>query len=277
MSASSETCRSMPPNAQLRVLNPMVNAALQTKSASTLPTQAGVLARLPGSAMNGGVSSFGYSGTIVHAVVSRDSTVSATRATGLSVPVYKRKQFAWYDAPHPFIQRRLSEGGEDFFRTVAAGTLQSLVADHVVQSRIIFPGAGHLEVARAACCAVTRSAAAMLNGVFFLMPLVVDQLGLYVECEVSSGQFEVRSGELEADGSLSDPVTHCTGGAVGAARNTRVWNEHAMARASRAGHAADVKVLYDGFHSVGLQYGPSFRGVAQAWNADGAAAAVLVP
>ena len=40
-------------------------------------------------------------------------------------------------------------------------------------------------------------------------------------------------------------------------------------------HAADVGALYDGFHAVGLQYGPSYRTLVQAWGGHGMAMARL--
>ena len=39
--------------------------------------------------------------------------------------------------------------------------------------------------------------------------------------------------------------------------------------------AAHVGALYDGFSFVGLQYGPGYRTLAQAWGGDGEAAARL--
>ena len=40
-------------------------------------------------------------------------------------------------------------GSLALFRSRTDGALLSLVADHVVRGRVIFPGAGHLELARA--------------------------------------------------------------------------------------------------------------------------------
>ena len=49
------------------------------------------------------------------------------------------------------MQRRLpSSDGATLFRSPAAGALHALVADHIVQGRVLFPGAGYLEMARAA-------------------------------------------------------------------------------------------------------------------------------
>ena len=57
-----------PPNAQLRVANEHVLSALEGAPCA-LPTQLAALRQAPTQARAGGVSSFGYSGTIVHAVL----------------------------------------------------------------------------------------------------------------------------------------------------------------------------------------------------------------
>ena len=64
------------PNAQLRVLNPHVGRALGEEVRGALPTQR---ASLPGSdevVRHGGVSSFGYSGTIGHCLQRTDDRPS---------------------------------------------------------------------------------------------------------------------------------------------------------------------------------------------------------
>ena len=47
-------------------------------------------------------------------------------------------------------------------------------------------------------CVARAAAAAALCGVYFLQPLVVEAANLLVECAVSDGRFEVRSGEADA-------------------------------------------------------------------------------
>ena len=58
---------SLSPNAQLRTLNPHVGGALRAHVACGLPTQ--VTQKWARSMLMGGVSSFGYAGTIAHAVL----------------------------------------------------------------------------------------------------------------------------------------------------------------------------------------------------------------
>jgi hypothetical protein len=121
-----------------------------------------------------------------------------------------------------------------------------------VQGRVIFPGAGYLEMARAA-------AAAALCGVYFLQPLAVEAANLLIECAVSDGRFEVRSGETDAIETA--PTVHCSGATVGG----DAWQpiDHASLRAPS--RAADVEALYNSFDAIGLQYGPGYHTLVQAW------------
>ena len=241
---------SVSPNAQLRVLNPHVGGALRGVACG-LSVQ---LAAAVTGAGSGGVSSFGYAGTIAHAVQRR--AVAAEELALFQLPLaYCRHGFAWREPPHPFAQRRLasSDGATAVFRSPAAGALHALVADHVVSGRVVFPGAGYLEMARA-------GGAATLRGVYFVEPLAIEAADLLVECSVVDGRFEVRSGA--ADAMDDDATVHCSG----ATGIDATWQhvEHASLRTS-VPCAADVGTLYDGFHAVGLQYGPGYRTLVQAW------------
>jgi acyl transferase domain-containing protein len=193
------------PNAQLRVLNPHVGAALVALP-SVLPTQIAVLH----SAGAGGVSSFGYSGTIAHALL---------RATPQPLPEdhhasigFARRRFAWCEPVHPLVQRQMpaSEGGDTVFRSTNLESMLSIVADHVVNGRVILPGAGYLEMGRAVLGS-SASDGASLRGVYFLQPLLLDDAARAIESVASpNGSFEVRSGEAE-QAELQDAVVHCAG------------------------------------------------------------------
>ena len=88
--------------------------------------------------------------------------------------------------------------------------MHSVVCDHVVQGRVIFPGAGYLEMARAAT-------GAELQGVFFLQPLVVEASGPPIDCVVSDGRFDIRS---NGDDASQDATAHCSGNFV-----PRSWDQ----------------------------------------------------
>ena len=145
-----------------------------------------------------------------------------------------------------------SSGDTVAFRTLAAGALHGVVADHCVQGRCVFPGAGYLEVARAA-------AMKALHGVYFVQPLAAEVPGLLVECAMSNGRFDVRSGQ---EGSFDDDsVVHCSGAMV----TGTIWQRTDHASVHTLARAADVRALYDGFDAVGLQYGPGYRTLLSAW------------
>jgi hypothetical protein len=97
-----------------------------------------------------------------------------------------------------------------------------------------------------------------LHGVYFLQPLAAEAPGLLVECAVSNGRFEVRTGESEA---FDDATVHCSGAVSTDAVRQRV--DHVLLRTVTC--ASDVGALYDGFDAAGLQYGPGYRTLVNAW------------
>jgi len=85
--------QSAPPNAQLRVLNPHVGAATRDVSC-VLPAQLS----LASSGAAGGVSSFGYGGTIAHALLS-PSTGGQLTLCPAGPLVYRRSRYRWLSGP----------------------------------------------------------------------------------------------------------------------------------------------------------------------------------
>ena len=246
-------CFSLSPNAQLRSLNPLVDAKLRGCGVCALATQVGCVLL----SETGALSSFGYSGTIAHASM-RMHHMGSTKEGWVAPLVYRQRAYPWRVMIHPFAQQRVQsmEGGE-IFRSATTGALQAVVADHVVRGRVIFPGAGCLEMARA-----SASSGSVLCGVFFLQPLVVEAPTLFIECRVIDGLFQVRSGTGSV---LEDTTVHCSGAL--AAHATWPLANHAWERAHS--RAADVGALYDTFCAAELHYGPAFRVLAHAWAWNG--------
>ena len=295
-------------NARVRVVNPLLKPRLHRLSA-LLSTQ--VLGTSGGAAGCGqqaaGVSSFGYSGTIAHAVVECSACTLAARRAAHHL-VYQRRPYRWRAAAHPFLQLRRprtqlasTQGGGEaalVFASRVCGALRALVAEHVVQGRIVFPAAGYLEMASAASSAASSADASPgdtssrgsssfgLSAVFFLQPLTLGEtLGeeasdAVVEVEVSNphATFEVRSVTsdgvmevhsagalvpavtLEAEGAAAPGVALGPGGAV-----TPGGELSYPAMRQQCTASLDVPSLYESFDRSGLQYGPAFRALQSVW------------
>ena len=142
-----------------------------------------------------GVSSFGYSGTIAHALARRAQPIGSINPLclgGLRAPAaFRRRRFAWGEAAHPLRQHHwpAADAATLSFRSPADGVLAALVADHRVRGRVVFPAAAHLEMARAVCCGdaaggASSTRATLRQGVS-VQPLPLDEpLGLWVGCAV---------------------------------------------------------------------------------------------
>jgi len=258
-------CVEAAPNAQLRILNPKVGETLRG-TPCTLSTQ---LSTLRTSVLSGGVSSFGYSGTIVHSILSHTHPESKYVAIGAQpLPsLHRRRAFLWREPPHPLVQHLDAfEEGKCVFRSPCLGVLHSLVADHIVMGRVIFPATGYLELARAA---VTPGSS--LNGVVFLQPLAVETSALLIECTVHNREFEVRSHTGE-DSHVDSPVH-----SAGAFSSNSLMQQIDLpsTRATSCPSAAAIAPLYSVFHALGLEYGPKYRLLTHGWGGSESATARL--
>ena len=256
------------PNPQLRVLNPHVKSAMR-QGELELPVQTVMLrSRVTEKlhACTGGVSSFGYAGTIAHAVLHSEGVALASACPQMTSLRSKRRSLIWFDPPHPFISTRVhSADGTSVFRSPIAGAVFALVADHVVQSRIIFPGAGYLEAARAAWGADKQSAftAAHLQSIFFLRPLVLNKSRQYLECFTDHGGAVIRSGVDSSD----ESIEHSS--AEYARSPQRICPSFDLpSKSSRCTQSFAAEVLYQAFFDMGLEYGPTFRALERLWTSD---------
>ena len=182
--------------------------------------------------------------------------------------IYCRCPSRWLNPPHPFARYGLpSSESAIVFRSPSAGALHSVVENHVVNGKIIFPGVGYLEMAHAAMAMAHAATTTALCGVFFLQPLDIEALGLLlVECAVLDARFEVRSSV-----DVGAATVHCAGATASATAHQTV--DIALLR--ERFRATDVVPLYDGFYVLGLQYGPGYRLLVQEWAGVSSALAQL--
>jgi acyl transferase domain-containing protein len=149
---------------------------------------------------------------------------------------------------------------------------EAYLGDHVVQGVVVVPGAALLDVVIAAAGAVARGAgpSSVVEGVEFRRALVLpDEPGsMEFRLDVSGdeGYFEIRS--RRAGG--SDAWTEHTRGRINVVDGHRPPPSLDLtAIRSRLANEVPVSLLYQKVAEVGLQLGPSFRGVTRFWP-DGA-------
>ena len=237
---------------------PLSDASVSDSQLSDLPrssTRRGNSALLNASSHTPPLSSASLQGIKALVMMASDRTTAPI--------IYRRLDFGWCGSRHPFANcnQQLSCNRDVIVRSPTVGMLHALAANHSLQGRIIFPGAGYLEMARGA-------GAMALHGIYFLQPLAIEVGNLSVECAMSDNRFEVRSGASET---IESATVHCSGEIDGVSGWWRI--EHTPVRG--CSHAADVDSLYDSFDVVGLQYGPGYRTMLKAWGGGSNALARL--
>jgi polyketide synthase PksN len=146
---------------------------------------------------------------------------------------------------------------------------EPLIADHSIEGRLLLPGTGTLEMARAGAEKAGCDALSSVNNVLWLQPLVVEAgrerdafLALHQEAEDTL--FELQTGEGE------EKIVHARGRigaphAAGRGSEARVDLAALRARLPRCRTATEIAQAY---HDAGFLYGPSFDVIRQAWSGD---------
>jgi polyketide synthase PksN len=172
---------------------------------------------------------------------------------------------------HPLLHQNTSDLAEQRFTSIFTGQ-EFFVADHLVKGQIVLPGVAYLEMARAA---VEVAAGVLqeekkqirLQNIVWIHPITVGEkavpvhIGLYSK-ENGQIDYEIYSQPDEAG---VESIVHSQGIAVlNTAQDAPTLDLSALqAECSQTAPAANQ--LYEVFKTMGLDYGPAYRGIEQVY------------
>jgi len=212
-----------PANAELKELNPKIAEVLKD-SQFKFPVAMESLRKASGKGLNqalvAGVSSFGFSGTIAHVVMSQPDNNLAKRRLDLSrtvEPCFKRQAYPWQEPRHPLLQDSILIGDRGVeFRAVLHPFLLTKLHEQVLNGRRVFPESGFVEMAIAS----RLREASLPHGhwviemgdVTFVNLLELNRENLWLACELTtkSGAMELRAHSLEKSKALMCTISHST-------------------------------------------------------------------
>ncbi|MCQ4167724.1 SDR family NAD(P)-dependent oxidoreductase, partial [Tahibacter harae] len=166
---------------------------------------------------------------------------------------------------HPLLHANVSDLTEQRFRSRFSGA-EPFFADHVIGGARVLPGMAGLEMARAAVqaslpAAAQRPLALALQDVVWLRPLIAAGDGVSTQIALqpqgSAVAFEIRS-----DGADGAPVLHCQGRAQAFDAAAPALDLAAL-RAACADASLSAADCYAVYAALGMDYGPSHRGLEQ--------------
>ncbi|WP_179167532.1 type I polyketide synthase, partial [Streptomyces sp. 13-12-16] len=170
------------------------------------------------------------------------------------------------ESGHPLLDGVVAVAGAD--QVVLSGRLsvgsQPWLADHVVAEAVVFPGAGHVELAVRAGDEVGCGRVEELT---IEAPLVLDRraataIQVVVGADDGSGRRSVEVHARDEDGPSASWVRHAAGTL---APGTGAREEDLTQWPPAEAVPVDVTDLYEGLAEAGVEYGPVFQGLKAAW------------
>ena len=261
------------PILHLTRINPHLEGSLQGAVAAGMPfllprSAAGrgySSAQGPGSC---GVSSFAFQGTNAHAVVGRGAALPAALPSCKGRPW--QRTHCWV-IPMPHALQTVAEVGRgpSKARTVRLcsllqHSLHGFLWDHRVNGRVLFPGAGYMEVMHGAAATVgaeglghclTRGA---ISAPLVLAPPAESLAELICEVHTPEGQLQVQSST--GSGKRLHMRSSCAPLVTVQSESVRPGTGSPAAESARcaAPEPLSTSHLYEQMAAAGLQYGPAF-------------------
>ncbi|WP_247422868.1 SDR family NAD(P)-dependent oxidoreductase [Ralstonia pseudosolanacearum] len=173
---------------------------------------------------------------------------------------------------HPFLARNTSDLLSQRFTTVFDGE-EPFLKQHVVGGRRIFPGVGHLEMARAAVAMAANGLAAaarqpVLSNVVWLRPLIIDGQARQIDIELTLEdddqiRFEISSREYDPDTgqTTGEPVLHSQGLAGFAEPPPQCGADLAALTARIDGGRLSAEQCYQAYRAMTFEHGPAYQGL----------------
>ncbi|UMR33393.1 SDR family NAD(P)-dependent oxidoreductase [Massilia sp. MB5] len=162
---------------------------------------------------------------------------------------------------HPMVHANTSNLAVQRFSSYFNGN-EFFLNDHKVHGHAILPGVAQLEMALfAAGKAATVQQAFRLRDVSWLRPASVDEKGLELHIALTPQDRNEIGFEIYSEG-IEETVIY-SDGVLALAEELDASHDLAALRALCSLHSLDQQQCYELFDRIGIQYGSSFRGVAE--------------
>ncbi|HEY1805122.1 MAG TPA: acyltransferase domain-containing protein, partial [Terracidiphilus sp.] len=198
----------------------------------------------------------------------------------ISAPV-SGKPVGHFPAQHPLLGARLRTRSDAVtFQGELTALYPTHLGDHVVLGRRVLPGAAYLEMALAAAREVNGQLhwkavdVEFREPCFFDEPRLLETVVSVVDAANGRRQFEIASTALQVQESQPGEAATWTVHAVGLLEQTSSSSPAGLpvdlvAIQSRAKSVLDKDAFYKRFKAAGLNFGPAFQAIGQAWgNSD---------
>jgi acyl transferase domain-containing protein len=185
------------------------------------------------------------------------------------------------ESPATLLGRRLSSPvlADTVFETTMSATQPDFVQDHVVLEAVVFPGTGHLALARAAGALALSAPCVELTGVAIQEALVFSaDAERTVQVVVSPEEQGRASFRIFSRGALGEEWRlHASGEVMRSKDPSLAAPPDADLAAARARCTEEVEAgsFYDAIGRRGLSLGPRFRGVARIFKSQGEAVGLV--